>query len=313
MSNNHDRRSSLAGVVILLITAFVWGFAFVAQRQGAEFIDSISFSALRFVIASFVLGVTVLLGDVFRKRAGLKVQKFNRDTIIGGVICGVILFVSTLVQQLGIEATSSAGKAGFITTLYIVIVPILGILARRRTSLSKGIAVLIALVGFIIMCVTDDFTLEEGDGLLLLSAVTFGFHIVFIDVYCKTTDPTKFTFLQFATCAVIGVPFMLANGAPTPSALESAIIPLLYVGVFSSGLAYTLQVEGQRRVHSSTATLIMSLESVIALLGGAVILNEQATTEELVGCLLVFVAVFIAQFEVPEKFLHYRKRKFFVE
>ena len=313
MSNNHDKRSSFAGVVILLITALVWGFAFVAQRQGAEFIDSISFSALRFVIASFVLGVTVFIGDFARKRAGAKIIKFNRDTIVGGVICGIILFVSTLVQQLGVEATSSAGKAGFITTLYIVMVPILGILARRRTSLSKGVAILLALVGFIIMCVTDDFTLEEGDGLLLLSAVTFGFHIVFIDIYCKNTDPAKFTFLQFATSAIIGIPFMLANGAPTPLAIEAAIIPLLYVGIFSSGLAYTLQVEGQRRVHSSTATLIMSLESVIALLGGAVILQEQATTEELVGCLLVFVAVFIAQFEVPARFLHFRQMKYFVE
>jgi drug/metabolite transporter (DMT)-like permease len=313
MSNNRGRRSYFAGIVILLITAFIWGFAFVAQRQGAELIDSISFSSLRFVIASFVLGLTVLIGDVIRKKTGFQVKKFNRDTIIGGIICGVILFVSTLVQQIGIERTTSAGKAGFITTLYIVMVPILGILARRRTSLGKGFAILMALVGFIIMCVGDDFTLGEGDGLLLLSAVTFGFHIVFIDIYCKSADPAKFTFVQFLVSAIIGIPFMAVNGFPTVQAIESAIIPLLYVGIFSSGIAYTLQVAGQRRVHSSTATLIMSLESVIALLGGVVILKEQATTEELVGCLLVFVAVFIAQIEIPVRFIMFRQRKYFVE
>lgn len=312
MSSRNEKKSTLVGVIILLVTAFVWGFAFVAQRDGSSYIDGISFSGLRYFIATFVLGMTILIGDVIRKMSGLKIKKFNKETIFGGMLCGFILFVSTMVQQLGIEHTTS-GKAGFITTLYIVMVPVLGLIARRRTTLSKSIAVLVALVGFIIMCVDDSFSLAEGDMLVLLSAVTFGFHIVFVDLFCKHSNPTKFTFMQFATCAVLGLPFMAANGFPTAGEIEGALVPLLYVGILSSGLAYTLQVAGQRRVHSSTATLIMSLESVIALLGGAVVLGESATTEELVGCLLVFVAVFVAQFEVPHDFLKFRNNKYFVE
>ncbi|MBR2056117.1 MAG: DMT family transporter, partial [Clostridia bacterium] len=234
------------------------------------------------------------------------------DTVIGGVFCGAILFVSTIVQQIGIESTTS-GKAGFITVLYIVIVPILGVFARKRTSLVNCCAVMVAIMGFVLMCINDSFTLAQGDALVFCSAITFGFHILFVDLYCKNSDPIKFTFMQFATCAVIGFPFMAANGFPTIHALSESIIPLLYVGVLSSGLAYTLQVAGQKRVKASVATLIMSLESAIALFGGIIILGEESTAKELAGCLLVFIAVFIAQLEVPHNFLKFHNNKYFVE
>ena len=312
MQNFQSRKSTFSGIIILIATAFVWGFAFVAQREGVNHIDSISLSEMRYLIATIVLGVSVLLADLYKKRKGEKVVGFNRDTLIGGIFCGAILFVSTMVQQIGIESTTS-GKAGFITVLYIVIVPILGVFARKRTSLVNCCAVLVAIMGFVLMCINESFTLAQGDALVFCSAITFGFHIFFVDLYCKNSDPIKFTFMQFATSAVIGFPFMAANGFPTSYALSESIIPLLYVGVLSSGLAYTLQVAGQKRVKASVATLIMSLESVIALFGGIIILGEESTAKELAGCLLVFIAVFIAQLELPHKFLQFRNNKYFVE
>ncbi len=309
MQNN---KSTFSGVLILLFTSLIWGFAFVAQRAGVNHLDSISLSELRYCIATGFLGLTVLLCDFIKRKMGKKVIPFNRDTVIGGLICGVVLLVSTLVQQIGIAQTTSA-KAGFITALYIVIVPVFGVIARRRTSMTQMFAVVLALFGFVLLCITDNFTMADGDFLVLLSAFTFAFHILFIDIYCKDCDPVKFSLIQFAVCAVIGLPIMAANGFPAPQEIENAIIPLLYVGILSSGVAYTTQIAGQKRVHSSIATLIMSLESIIALLGGVAILGEPITAKELGGCLVVFVAVFLAQIEIPHTFLKLKKHKFFVE
>ncbi len=308
----NNSKNTFSGILILLVTSLIWGFAFVAQRAGVSHLDSISLSVLRYFLATGFLGCAVLVIDFIKKKSGKKIIPFSRDTIIGGLICGVVLFVSTLVQQMGIEQTTSA-KAGFITTLYIVIVPIFGVVARRRTATTQIIAIIIALFGFVLMCVTDDFSLADGDFLVLLSAFTFAFHIIFVDIYCKKSDPIKFSFLQFAVCATIGLPIMAANGFPTTEAIESAILPVLYVGLLSSGVAYTTQIAGQKRVHSSIATLIMSLESIIALLGGVMILGEPITAKELGGCLVVFVAVFIAQFEKQRTFLHFKNNKFFVD
>lgn len=306
------KKTSLAGSVMLFMAALVWGLAFVAQRYGAGLIDSISLNEVRYIIGAAVLVPVFLILDAVKKKRGDEVLPFNRDTVIGGALCGVILMVSTMSQQFGLE-TTSAGKAGFITALYIVIVPVMGLLARRRTPMLSWFAIVIALFGFWLMCVTDDFSINAGDLLVLGCAFTFSFQIIFIDVFAGTSDPIKFTFVQFATCAVCGFPLMAANGFPTWSAIESCWIPLVYMGVLSSGFAYTMQVAGQKKVSPEIATLIMSLESVFALLGGAVILKEENSVKVLVGCMLVFVAVFLAQTEIPRKFLKFRNNKFFVE
>lgn len=312
MSNNHDnKRSSLIGVLILILTALIWGFAFVAQRYSTGYIDGISISGLRYVIASLVLGITVLVADLVNKRRGKPVTKFTKETLVGGVVCGFTLFVATLVQQVGMETTAS-GKAGFITTMYIVMVPIINLLLRKRTSLRKCIAVLVAMFGFTAMCMKDSLSISMGDGLVLFSAIAFSFHIVFVDIYCINTDSTKLTFMQFVTCAILGVPTMAINGFPTWGAIQSAILPILYIGVMSSGIAYTLQVVGQKRVGPSSATLIMSLESVVALVGGVLILKEQVTAPELIGCVLVLTAVFISRVRFGSKFLKFRNSKYFI-
>jgi drug/metabolite transporter (DMT)-like permease len=223
-----------------------------------------------------------------------------------------VLFVATILQQIGIEQTTS-GKAGFITTLYIVMVPLINLLGRKRTSLRTCFAVYIALVGFVLMCLNEGMSISRGDAIVLYSAVAFSFHIVFVDRYCKNTDPQKLTFLQFATCAVLGIPAMAINGFPTAEVVSASILPILYIGILSSGVAYTLQVFGQKRVESSIATLIMSLESVVALIGGMMILDEQITLKELFGCILVLVAVFIAKNKGRRRTLTLSRSRFFVE
>ncbi len=312
MSNDKNNKNTFMGILILVLTALIWGFAFVAQKYSSGHIDAISMSGLRYIIATVVLGITVLITDLVRKKGGKSVQKFTKETLVGGGICGVVLFVATILQQVGIEYTTS-GKAGFITTLYIVIVPFINLFARKRTSRRTCFAVYIALVGFVLMCLKDSMSVSNGDAIVLYSAVSFGFHIVFIDIYCKNTDPQKLTFIQFATCAVLGIPAMAINGFPTMAEVTASILPILYIGILSSGVAYTLQAFGQKRVESSIATLIMSLESVVALIGGMMILHEQVTLKELFGCILVLVAVFIAKNNGRRRTLTLSRSRFFVE
>lgn len=294
----------LTGTIILLITALVWGFAFVVQRQGATALDGYSFSELRYVIATVSLVVLVALSDFIAKKHGKERIGFNRDTVVGGIICGVVLMFSTLVQQLGLEETE-AGKAGFITALYIVIVPFMSMITGRKTTVNGRFAIVIAIAGFWLMCVTGDFTVSKGELLILLCAFAFSLQIIFIDLYAQKADALKFNLMQFATCAVVGLPFMAWNGFPSAESIGDCILPLLYIGVLSSAVAYTLQVAGQKRVSPSTSTLIMSLESVFSLIFGAIFLNEQNSARELGGCLLVFIAVFVAQFSVERTFLAY--------
>lgn len=290
------------GTIILVITALIWGFAFVAQRYGAGVLDGYSFSELRYVIATVALAAFVGVSDLISKKKGRKRIGFNRDTIVGGIICGVVLAFSTLSQQLGIEETE-AGKAGFITALYIVIVPFMSVLIGHKTTTAGKFAIVIAIAGFWLMCINGDSGITKGEILILLCAFAFSLQIVFIDLYAGKADALKFNFVQFATAAVVGFPFMAANGFPSAGAIADGIIPLLYLGVLSSAVAYTLQVAGQKRVSPSTSTLIMSLESVFSLIGGALILHEQNTAKELLGCLLVFIAVFAAGFSADRTFL----------
>ncbi len=303
----NERKNITLGSVMLITTALIWGLAFVAQRTAAGSIDAISFNGLRFIIGASCLVPVIFFIDFISKRKGKNIIGWNKATFLGGVLCGITLFIGNNLQQMGLEQTT-AGKAGFITALYIVIVPIIGLLMGRKTHYLGWFAVIIAVLGFWIMCVNDTFSIGQGDIVLLLCSFVFAFHIIFVDIFSKKCDAIKLTFFQFFVAAIISIPAMAINGFPTVQAIENSIIPLLYVGILSSAVAFTFQTAGQKRTPPALATLIMSLESVFALFGGIIILNESSSPKELIGCLMVFIAVFLAEQEPVKVFLDIKEK-----
>ena len=295
-----SKRNSILGPFILLIAAFVWGTSFVAQRMATSYMDSLAYNATRVAIGSVLLFFIIIIKDTISKKTNKKIIPFNKSTIFGGIILGVCIFFATTTQQIGLE-TTSAGKSGFITALYVAFVPIIGLLARKKTPIIGWIAIPIALLGFALMSITDDFTVAIGDAITLMCAILFSLHILFLDIYGEHADPIKITFVQFFVAAIIGLIWMGAEGTtPTPTQFVDCIGPLLYVGLLSCGVAYTCQAIGQKMVPPALSTLIMSLESVVALVSGSILLNESVTPKEAIGSVIVFIAVILAE-QTPYK------------
>ncbi len=272
-------------------------------------INAVAFNSLRFVLATGVLFLVLIVKYFIEKKFGKNSHGFNMSTILGGALCGLSLFLASNVQQYAIAYTT-VGKASFITAMYIVIVPVLGLLMRRRASVLCSFAIAIAAIGFYFMCIGDELKLSYGDGLMLLCAVLFSIQILFIDFFGRDSDPIKITFVQFFTASVLNIPSMAVFGFPMSAQIGSCILPILYVGLCSTGLGYTLQSIGQKYTEPAVATLIMSLESVIGMIGGIIFLHETQTVRELAGCLLVLIGVFLAQFEIPRRFLVFDRRTF---
>lgn len=309
-----ERKShNLLGTFFVSLCALVWGFAFVFQQQASSSVPFFTFNGLRFSLAVAVIGLMLVVNFFVDKKRAKKSKPFNKATLIGGALCGICLFLANNLQQYGIEHTS-VGKTGFITALYIVIVPMLGILVRHRVSPFCKFAIAIGVLGFYLMCMTGaDVSFTEADGMLLLCAVMFSLQIMFIDQYVDETDPFKLTFVQFVVAALLSLPAMAVQGFPPASALSGNILSILYVGIFSAGIGFTLQTVGQKYTPPELCTLIMSLESVIALVSGVAILGETYTAKEFVGCLLVLFAVFLAQQHVPQIMLKVNDSKFFID
>ncbi len=223
----------------------------------------------------------------------------DRDTLIGGICCGLALSVATTFQQVGITMTT-AGKSGFITALYIILVPIMSVVFGKKIPRIIWFCVGLAIVGFYLLCVKDDFTISRGDVLTLICAVCFSAHIIIIDYFTsKNVDGVKMSCIQFGVASVVLTPLMFAMESPSMHAILSAWVTIGYAGILSSGVAYTLQIVAQKDTDPTTATLIMSLESVFAALSGWVILHEVLLPKELLGCLIVMVAVVLAQVPLP--------------
>ena len=294
---------------MLLLCALVWGFAFAFQRSSASVINPIAYNGLRFILASGVVFVFLVIYQIVNKKKGVKITPWNTSTIFGGMLCGLSLFLASNLQQYGMIYTT-AGRAGFITALYIVLVPIFGLLARKKIGVFSRFAIPVAIAGFWLMCSTGDGGIGKGDLLGLASTVFFAIQILFIDIFGQESDPIKITLVQFLTCSVISVCGMGVVGFPSSEAISNSIVSLIYVGVCSAGIGYTLQTVGQKYTEPSVAALIMSLESVVGIIGGVIILQETHSTVELLGCALVFVAVILAQFSLPEKFLHFDRQQF---
>ena len=289
----------LRGSLMLLTAAFIWGTAFVAQSKGMDYVAHFTYNAVRTLIGGVVLiPMVFLFGQKSRRKAS---ENNNKISFIGGIICGLVLFAASSFQQLGISLTS-AGKAGFITALYVVIVPVISIIFGQKSSLKMWICAFTAIIGFYLLCIKEGFGLSKGDLYVLICAVFYSVHIIVIDHFnSKGAEPVKMSCVQFFTAGSIMMICMFIFESPALSAVWAAKYTILYAGVMSCGVAYTLQIIGQKYTESTAAALIMSLESVFAALAGWIILSEHMSMKEFAGCILVFAAVVFSQLDISFK------------
>ncbi|MBP5167537.1 MAG: DMT family transporter [Oscillospiraceae bacterium] len=280
-------RQKLAGTLMLLLTAVIWGSAFVAQSVGMDYIGPLTFNGVRSAIGALAL-IPVML--IFRDRSADKKQ-----TLKAGLICGLIMFAATDLQQIGIQYTT-VGKAGFITSFYIVLVPIIGVFMKKRTGPLTWIAVAIALCGLYLLCMkSGELNLGKGDLFVFGSAVLYAMHIVCVDAMSRSVDAVRVSFIQFIITGVLACSLALIFERPAAGRIADAWLPLLYAGVLSCGVAYTLQIVAQKRVPPTAASLIMSLEAVVSVLSGWLLLKQSMSARELTGCVLMFAAVIMIQ------------------
>lgn len=290
MTSEHSKN-----FILLFFTAIIWGVAFVAQSVGMDHVGPFTFNAIRSLLGGIVLIPCIF---IFRRpkssEEGEKTMDRPKDLIIGGGLCGLMLFISTTLQQVGIQYTTVA-KAGFITALYIVLVPVLGIFIRKKVGLKVWASVVIALAGLYLLCMKGSFTLGKGDLLVLLCSLCFALHILVIDHFTQRTSGVKLSCIQFFITGFLSSLLMFLFETPTWADILAAWVPLFYAGVFSSGVAYTFQIIGQRGTDPTVASLILSLESVVSVLAGWLLLGQSLRPREILGCVLMFGAILLAQ------------------
>ena len=307
------------GNLLLLLTSFIWGSAFVAQSSGMDYVGPYTYNMARNVLAFlFLIPVIYVIGkkkgvtDNAGSGTGIdeaasgeanwkSILLPDRTTLVGGIYCGLVMAVASSLQQIGITMTT-AGKAGFITALYIILVPLMGVFIGKIIPRIIWFCVVLAMAGFYLLCVKEGFSISKGDILVLFCSVGFSVHIMTIDHFTsKGVDGVKMACIQFAVAAIVMTPVMLALENPSVSGLLSAWMTIAYAGILSSGVGFTLQIVAQKDTDPTTATLIMSLESVFAAVSGCLFLNEVLLPKEILGCILVFVAVILAQVPLPVK------------
>ena len=307
------------GNLLLLLTSFIWGSAFVAQSSGMDYVGPYTYNMARNVLAFlFLIPVIYVIGkkkgvtdnagsgtgidDVASGEANWKsILLPDRTTLVGGIYCGLVMAVASSLQQIGITMTT-AGKAGFITALYIILVPLMGVFIGKKIPRIIWFCVVLAMAGFYLLCVKEGFSISKGDILVLFCSVGFSVHIMTIDHFTsKGVDGVKMACIQFAVAAIVMTPVMFLLENPSVSGLLSAWMTIAYAGILSSGVGFTLQIVAQKDTDPTTATLIMSLESVFAAVSGCLFLNEVLLPKEILGCILVFVAVILAQVPLPVK------------
>ena len=317
------KHNQMRQVVFPILAAFIWGTAFVAQDVCADSMGAFTFNATRYFIA--VLALLVLIGimsAVKKDKPQLtpEEKRHSRKQLwLGGFCCGTALAVASNFQQAGMVAGTDSGKAGFITALYVVLVPVFGLFFRRKVSLPVWTAVVLSVVSLYLLCIKGSFSLAPGDLLILVCAVCFAIHILVIDHFTATVDGMKLSCVQFlvaavwATIAKVVCVLLGMNGTgdtsvvtsifamPDWDAILACTLPILYVGIFSSGVGYTLQILAQKDSNPTVVTILLSLESVFAVIAGAIILHQQMSVREYIGCVIMFAAVILAQIKFPEK------------
>ncbi|AGK95228.1 DMT family transporter [Clostridium pasteurianum] len=286
-------RKGTGSSLALLIAAAIWGFAFVAQRVGMKYIGPFTFTGIRFALGAISLIPLMIFYNNKDEKVKIKNIKGNNN-LLGGVIIGIVLFFAASFQQVGLIGTS-AGKAAFITGLYIVFVPILGLFLRHHIKANTWIGALIAVVGLYFLCVTNRFSISYSDMLELASAFLFAIHILLIDYFSQKINVLKLAFFQFITCSILSMITAVFIEHITASGILQALIPILYGGICSVGIAYTLQIVGQKNAEPSHAAIICSMETVFATIGGILILNEQLGVKGSIGCLLMLTGMILSQ------------------
>lgn len=298
-------RKTIRNSLLLLLTALIWGVAFVSQKAGMDYVGPFTYNGVRSLLGGAVLLPVIPLLDKLRAKNGGYDKGKRRDIILGGVLCGLALFVGSSLQQLGIllqDPGTNVGKAGFLTALYTVLVPVLGLFWKRRSPLLVWCGVGTALAGFFCLSLMDGLLQGQGLGLglsdllLFLCAIAFSFHILIIDHFSPLADGVRMSCIQFFVCGLLCLPFMLIAERPAMADILSCWLPIGYAGVMSCGVAYTLQVVAQNGVHPAVASLLLSLESVFSVLAGYILMpGSSLSMWELIGCSLVFASVLLVE------------------
>ena len=311
----------------LLLTAAIWGVSFVAQSVGMEYVGPFTFNGVRSLIGAAFLVPCILFLFWRNKIKNSSQENFqsnaknssrnsiparerncqnsssahDRTLLLGGICCGLILAAASSLQQIGIQYTA-VGKAGFLTAVYIVLVPVLGLFLKKRCSPLVWISVILAFAGLYLLTAADGFSsIESGDLMLLAGAFLFAIHILVIDYFSPRCDGVKMSCIQFLVCGILCTAIALITEHPQISAILTAAVPILYAGILSCGIAYTLQIIGQKSMNPTVASLILSLESAISVLAGWLILGQKLSFREILGCVIVFAAIILAQLPMPSK------------
>lgn len=297
---------------LLVLTALIWGIAFVAQTTGGDTVGAFSFNCIRSLIGGIVLIPVIHVLDTKTDKKP-KTAAEKKTLLTGGIACGCVMFIASSFQQLGISLGTEAGKAGFLTACYILLVPILGLFLKKKCGWNIWIGVVLTLAGLYLLCMngTTGFSLRFSDGLVIICAVCFSLHILLVDHFSPLVDGVRLSSIQFIISGLIGlIPTFFVDMHHSLSgfyawlpALQSwnAWIPILYAGVMSCGVGYTLQIIGQNGLNPTIASLLMSLESVFSVLAGWIIIGQKLTPREILGCVIIFVAIVLAQIPVNAK------------
>ncbi len=300
-----EAKNKTKGSAILILTALIWGLAFIAQRKGMDHIGAFTFSTVRCLIAGVCM-ITVL--KLMKNRVVKSKTDINpKNEYLGGLLCGTALFLGMGFQQLGIDKTSIA-NSGFISALYIIIVPLLGLFFHKKVGINIWIGVILSLVGLGLLCFDNAVTMSKGDILILISAFFYSIHIMLIDYFSPKVDGAKMSCIQFFVAAVFHSIAMFILENPSLNGIMKATIPLLYMGILSTAVGYTLQIIGQKYVPPTIASLLLSLESVFGTFFGWLILKETLSHQKLTGCIFVFAAVILAQIPLDKLFKKHDKK-----
>lgn len=300
------KNKKLKGNLMLLLTSFIWGVAFIAQSIGAETLSACTFNGTRSVLGALGLIPVIMILDTKKKKLGTHIPFSDKTLLIGGLICGLLLCAASTVQTAALAYTSP-GKAGFLTALYMIIVPIISVFSGKKLTYINVISVIIATVGLYLICVTNGFgNMNRGDILLIICAVLFSFHIMAIDYFSPKTDGVKLSCIQFFVCGIINLAWAFVFEKPQLQPILDCWIPICYAGFFSCGIAYTLQIVGQKYTDPTSASILMSMESVFSMLATVILVacgfnltGGALSAREIIGCVLMLCAIVLVQ--LPDK------------